>query len=326
MHAGIKSAAVIACALLATPATAQQEYPNRPIRLIVPYPPGGPTDLIGRVVSDLLGKRLGQQVIVDNRGGAATVIGAEIAARAPADGYTLLLATVTTLAVTPALQKRLPYHPERDFTPISMLASQPYLLAATPSLPATSVKQLVAYAKANPGKLSFASAGIGAGAHLAGEMLKHMAAIDVVHIPYKGTGPAITDLISGQVAFMFGGISAIYPHGQAGKLRVLAVSTAKRSPALPDIPTVAEGGIPGYGTNTWNSLVAPRGVPHHVVARLNAETVAVLNQPEVREKLRAQGIDPDPGTPTQLAAHIKSELARFEKLIKAIGLKTELAQ
>lgn len=321
MHAGIKVALVIAASLCAAPAAAQQDYPNRPIRLIVPYPPGGPTDLIGRVVSELLAKRLGQQVIVDNRGGAATVIGAEIAARAPADGYTLLLATVTTLAVTPALQKKLPYHPERDFAPITMLAAQPYLLAANPSLPAPSVKQLVAYAKANPGKLSFASAGVGAGAHLAGEMLKHMAAIDVVHVPYKGTGPAITDLISGQVAFMFGGISAINPHAQAGRLRVLAVSTAKRSPALPDVPTVAEGGIAGYGTSTWNSLVAPRGTPQPVLARLNTETVAALNQPEVRERLRAQGIDTDPGTPAQLAAQIKSELARFDKLIKAIGLQ-----
>jgi len=303
-----------------------QPYPVRPIRLIVPYPPGGPTDLIGRVVSELLGKRLGQQVIVDNRGGAATVIGAEIAARSPADGYTLLLATITTLAVTPALQKKLPYQPERDFTPISMLAVQPYLLAVNPSLPASSVKQLVAHAKANPGKLSFASAGIGAGAHLAGEMLKYMAAIDVVHIPYKGTGPAMTDLISGQVSYLFGGISAVYPHAQAGKLRVLAVSSAKRSPALPDIPTVAEGGIAGYGTNSWNSLVAPRGTAKPIVDRLNAETVAVLNQPEVRERLRGQGIDPDPGTPAQLAAHIKSEAARFDKLIKAIGLKTELTQ
>jgi tripartite-type tricarboxylate transporter receptor subunit TctC len=326
MHAGIKAALVVAATLLAAPAGAQQEYPNRPIRLIVPYPPGGPTDLIGRVVSDLLGKRLGQQVIVDNRGGAATVIGTEIAARAPADGYTLLLATITTLAVTPALQKKLPYDPERDFVPISMLAAQPYLLAVTNSLPATSVKQLVAYAKANPGKLSFASAGIGAGAHLAGEMLKYMANIDVVHIPYKGTGPAMTDLISGQVSYMFGGISAVYPHAQAGKLRVLAVSSAKRSPALPDIPTVAEGGITGYGTNSWNSLVAPRGTAKTIVDKLNAETVIVLNQPEVREKLRGQGIDPDPGTPAQLAAHIKSERARFDKLIKAIGLKTELTQ
>ncbi len=318
------SAFLLGCALALAAATASaQQYPVRPVRLIVPYPPGGPTDLIGRVTAELLAKRLGQQVIVDNRGGAATVIGAEIAARAPADGYTLLLATITTLAVTPALQKKLPYDPERDFVPISMLAAQPYLLAATNSLPATSVKQLVAYAKANPGKLSFGSAGVGAGAHLAGEMLKYMAAIDVVHIPYKGTGPAITDLISGQVGYMFGGISAIYPHVQAGKLRALAVSSEKRSPSLPDIPTVAEGGVTGYGTSTWNSLVVPRGTPVAIVTRLNAETVAALGQPEVRERLRAQGIDPDPGTPAQLAAHIKSERARFDKLIKAIGLKTE---
>jgi tripartite-type tricarboxylate transporter receptor subunit TctC len=326
IHRTLATACLACAALFPLSAAAQPEYPNRPVRLIVPYPPGGPTDLIGRVVSDLLGKRLGQQVIVDNRGGAATVIGAELAARAPADGYTLLVATVTTLAVTPALQKKLPYHPERDFAPISMLALQPYLLAVTPSLPAPSVKQLVAYAKANPGKLSFASAGIGAGAHLAGEMLKHMAAIDVVHIPYKGTGPAITDLISGQVAYMFGGISAINPHAQTGKLRVLAVSTAKRSPALPDVPTVAEGGVAGYGTSTWNSLVAPRGTSPAIIARLNAETIAALGQPEVRDRLRTQGIDADPGTPEQLSAHIKSELARFDKLIKAIGLKTELAQ
>jgi tripartite-type tricarboxylate transporter receptor subunit TctC len=323
MHSAIKVALIVAVSLLAFPAPAQQGYPSRPVRLIVPYPPGGPTDLIGRVVAELLTKRLGQQVIVDNRGGAATVIGAEIAARAPADGYTLLLATVTTLAVTPSLRRKLPYDPERDFAPVTMLAAQPYLLAANPSLPAPSVKQLVAYARANPGKLSFASAGVGAGAHLAGEMFKHMAAIDVLHVPYKGTGPAITDLIGGQVAYMFGGISAINPHARTGKLRVLAVSTAQRSPALPDVPTVAEGGIAGFGTSTWNSLVVPRGTPKAVVARLNTETVSALNQPEVRDRLRTQGIDTEPGTPAQLAAQIKSERARFQQLIKTIGLQAQ---
>jgi len=302
-------------------ASAQQNYPVRPIRLIVPYPPGGPTDLIGRTVNELLAKRLGQSVVVDNRGGAATVIGAELAARAPADGYTLLLATITTLAVNPAMSPKLPYHPERDFAPISMLAAQPYILGIHPGVPVNSVAQLVAHAKANPGKLSFASAGIGAGAHLAGEMFKHMAAIDVVHVPYKGTGPALNDLISGQVAYMFGGISAIYPHAQSGKLRVLAVSSAKRSPAVLDIPTVAEGGIAGYGTNTWNSLVAPRGTPQAIIDRLNTEVNIVLGQPDVKERLRKQGIDPDPGTQAQLAAHIKSELVRFNKLISVIGLK-----
>jgi tripartite-type tricarboxylate transporter receptor subunit TctC len=301
-------------------ALAQQPYPARPIRLIVPYPPGGPTDLIGRTVNELLAKRLGQGVVVDNRGGAATVIGAELAARAPADGYTLLLATVTTLAVNPALSGKLPYDAARDFAPISMLAVQPYLLGVHPGLPATSVAQLVAYAKANPGKLSFASAGVGAGAHLAGEMFKYMAAIDAVHVPYKGTGPALNDLIGGQVSYMFGGISAIYPHAQSGKLRVLAVSSAKRSPAVPEIPTVAEGGIAGYGTSSWNSLVAPRNTPKAIIDRLNAEVNVVLAQPEVRERLKRQGIDPDPGTQEQLAAQIQSEMARFKQLVKTIGL------
>jgi tripartite-type tricarboxylate transporter receptor subunit TctC len=319
MHAIIR-AALIAAALLPAVAAAQS-YPNRPVRLVVPYPPGGPTDLIGRATADLLSKRLGQQVIVDNRGGAATVIGAEIVARAPNDGYTLLVATVTTLAVTPSLRKKLPYDPERDFAPITMLAAQPYLLAVTNALPATSVKQLIAHAKTNPGKLSFGSAGVGAGAHLAGEMLKHLAGLDVVHVPYKGTGPAITDLISGQIAYMFGGISAINPHVQAGRLRALAVSSAKRSASLPDMPTIAEGGVPGYGTSSWNSLVAPRGTPPAILARLNADTVAALNEPAVRDRLRTQGIDTEPGTPAELAAHIKAERARFEKLIQAIGLQ-----
>ena len=317
----MRAVALAALACVSNVAPAQQNYPNRPIRLIVPYPPGGPTDLIGRTVNDLLARRLGQTVVVDNRGGAATVIGAEIAARSPPDGYTLLVATVTTLAVNPALSPRLPYHPITDFEPVSMLAAQPYLLALHPGVPAGSVKELVAYAKANPGKLSFASAGIGAGAHLAGEMFKHVAAMDVVHVPYKGTGPAMTDLMSGQVNYMFGGISAVYPHAQAGKLKVLAVSSARRSPAVPDIPTIAEGGVTGYGTNSWNSLVAPRGTPKAIIDRLNQELNVVLNQPDVKERLKKQGIDAEPGTPAQLSAQIRTELARFTTLIKAIGLK-----
>jgi tripartite-type tricarboxylate transporter receptor subunit TctC len=313
------TAALLQCGWL----WAQQAYPTRPIRLIVPYPPGGPTDIIGRSINDRLGKRLGQLVIVDNRGGAATVIGAEIAARSPPDGYTLLLATITTLAVNPALKAKLPYDPQRDFAPVSMLASQPYLLIVYPALPAASVSQLVALAKAQPGKLSFASPGMGAGSHLAAELFKHMARIDVVHIPYKGSAPALIDLISGQSAYMFDGISSGYPHVVSGKLRALAVSTAKRSAAVPEIPTVAESGLPGYHMNTWNSLVVPRGTPPPIIQRLNTEVVAVLNEPEVRERLKQQAIDPEPGTPAQLAAHMKSEIARFDTLIKAIGLKPE---
>ena len=310
------------CAV-AQPAATPDRYPSKPIRLIVPYPPGGPTDLIARAVNEPLAQRLGQQVVIDNRGGATTVIGAELAARAPADGYTLLVATISTLAVNPALQKKLPYDPERDFAAVSMLAAQPYLLATTASLPVTSVSQLIAYAKANPGKLSFASAGVGAGAHLAAELFKYMAKIDVVHVPYKGTGPAITDLIGGHVAYQFGGVSVLMPFVGSGKLRALALSTAKRSAIAPDIPTVAESGLAGYAMSSWNSLVAPHGAPRQIIERLNAETVAVLNQPEIRERLRLQGVDADPGTPAQLAAHIKAERERFARLIAAIGLKTE---
>ena len=311
----------IACGIAVCATT--DVYPSRPIRLIVPYPPGGPTDLIARAINERLAQRLGQQVVVDNRGGAATVIGAELAARAPADGYTLLVATITTLAVNPAVNRKLPYDVARDFAPVSMLAAQPYLLATTASLPVTSVPQLVAYAKANPGKLSYASPGVGAGAHLAGELFRHMAHIDVVHVPYKGSGPAITDLIGGHVAYQFAGVSALMPFAASGKLRALAVSTAARSAMAPAIPTIAESGLPGYATSSWNSLVAPRATPRQVVERLNADVVAVLGEPDIRERFRQQGVDADPGTPAQLAAHINAESARFEQLIRAIGLKPE---
>ncbi len=320
-----KTAALLlaSCCVCAQAATAPEQYPNRPIRLIVPYPPGGPTDLIARAVNERLGQRLGQQVVVDNRGGAATVIGAELAARAPADGYTLLVATITTLAVNPVLNKKLPYDPDRDFAPVTMLAAQPYLLAATMTLPVNSAAQLVAYAKANPGKLSFASAGVGAGAHLAGELFKYMAKIDVVHVPYKGSSLATTDVVGGHVAYQFGGVSALMQIVTSGKLRALAVSTARRSPMAPEIPTVSESGLPGYEASSWNSLAVPQGTPRHIIERLNVETVAVLNSPEIRERFRQQGVDADPGTPAQLAAHIKAERARFAKLIAAIGLKVD---
>jgi tripartite-type tricarboxylate transporter receptor subunit TctC len=312
--------AAMSCAI----ATAQSpSYPVKPIRLIVPYPPGGPTDLIGRAVNESLAKRLGQPVIVDNRGGAASVIGAEITARAPADGYTLLVATVTTLAVNPALNSRLPYDPERDFAPVSMLGSTPYLLAVHPQLPARSVPQLIAYAKASPGKLSFGSAGSGSSAHLAGELLKHMAAIDIVHIPYKGSGPAIVDLIAGQIALMFSGISVLKPHVDGGRLRPLAVSTIKRSMSAPDIPTLDESGVKGYQTKSWNALVAPRGMPATIIQRLNRELHAVLNTPAVADRIKQQGIEPEPGTPEELAGYVREEILRFRNLITAVGLKLE---
>jgi len=320
IHAGLALLATIATSDIAI---AQADYPSRPIRLIVPYPPGGPTDIIGRLTSEVLNKRLNETVVVDNRGGAATVIGAEMAARAPADGYTLFVSSETTFAVTPALKSKLPYHPERDFAPISLLTTQPYVLAVTPTLPATSVSQLIAHAKANAGKLTFGSAGQGSANHLAGEMFRHAAGIDTLHVPYKGNGPAITDLIGGQIAYMLGSISSLYPHAAAGKLRLLGIAAAKRSAAAPNVPTFAEGGMPGYQVSGWNGIVAPRNTPAAIVKRLNADVIAGFNQPDVLDRLRKQSIDLAVGPPEQMAAHISSEFARYTKLIKAVGLKVE---
>ena len=304
---------------------AQQDYPARPLRLVVPYPPGGPTDIVGRLASDVLSRRLSQNVVVDNRGGAATAIGAEMVARAPADGYTLLLSSETTFAVNPALTSKLPYHPERDFAPISLLTTQPYVLAVTSSLPVSSVSQLVAYAKANAnaGKLSYGSAGTGSANHLAGEMFKQAAGIAMVHVPYKGNGPAIVDLIGGQISVMLGSISSLYPHATAKKLRTLAVAGAKRSAAAPELPTFAEGGLAGFQVHGWNCLVAPRATPLRVITRLNAEVVAGFNQADINERFRKQSIDPAAGTPDQLAAYMKSEIARYYQLVKAVGLSAE---
>lgn len=313
---------MIAVLTAGIPALAQ-EYPSRPVRLIVPYPPGGPTDIMGRLVSDVLTKRLGQNVVVDNRGGAATAIGAEMAARAQPDGYTLLVSSETTFAVNPALRDKLPYNPARDFVPVSMLTTQPYVLAVSPAITATSVSQLVSYAKANAGKLRYGSAGIGSANHLAGEMFRHAAGIDVLHVPYKGNGPAIIDLISNQISFMLGSISSLYPHAAVKKLRILAVANPKRAAAAPEIQTFAEGGMPGFQVSGWNGMVAPRGTPPQIVKKLNAEVIAGFSQPDVLERLRKQSIDPATGTPDQFAAHMKSEYARYDKLIKAVNLKVE---
>ncbi|HEX2828571.1 MAG TPA: tripartite tricarboxylate transporter substrate binding protein [Burkholderiales bacterium] len=309
--------------LLVSYAALAQDYPARPVRLIVPYPPGGPTDIMGRLTAEVLTKRLGQNVVVDNRGGAATAIGAEMAAHSPADGYTLLVSSETTFAVTPALKSKLPYHPERDFAPISLLTTQPYVLAVGPASTAQSVSQLVAYAKQNPGKLSYGSAGTGSANHLAGEMFRNAAGIDIIHVPYKGNGPAITDLAGGQIALMLGSISSLLPHATTKRVRLLAVAAGKRSANAPDVPTFAESGMPGYQVSGWNCIVAPKGTPAATVKRLNADIVAGFAQPDVIERLRKQSIDAATGTPQQLAAHIKSEFARYSKLIKTVGLTVE---
>jgi len=307
----------------AHPVCAQKDYPTKPIRLIVPYPPGGPTDIMGRITSEVLAKRLDQSIVVDNRGGAATAIGAEMAARAPADGYTLFVSSETTFAVNPAIRAKLPYDVLRDFSPVTQLTTQPYVLAVTLSLPVTSVSQLIAYAKANPGKLAYGSAGLGGGNHLAGEMFKHAAKVDILHVPYKGNGPAITDLIGGQIGMMLGSISSLYPHGAAKKLRILAVASGKRSVGAPELPTFTEAGMPGFQVSGWNAIVAPRGTPADIIKRLNTELVTGFNQSDVLDRLRKQSIESAVGAPEQLTAHITSELARYGGLIKAVGLKLD---
>jgi tripartite-type tricarboxylate transporter receptor subunit TctC len=304
-----------------TTAAQPQPYPTKPIRLIVPYPAGGSADLIGRAVNDGLAKRLGQAVIVDNRGGASGIIGTEIAARAPADGYTLLVGTVSTLAVNVSLQRALPYHPERDFAPVSMLGSTPYLLAVHPTVPVRSVTQLVAHAKANPGKLNFGSAGVGSGGHLATELFKHMAGIDIVHVPYKGVGGATTDLLGGQISMLLGGISVLKTHADGGRLRGLAVSTIQRTAIAPEIPTLDESGVKGYQSKSWNALVAPRNTPAAIVQRINAELVAVLKSPQLADQLKSLGIEPEPGPPAELARYVREEIMRFRELIQATGIK-----
>ncbi|MGE5522403.1 MAG: Bug family tripartite tricarboxylate transporter substrate binding protein [Rhodospirillaceae bacterium] len=309
--------------LLSSITHAQQPYPVRPIRIVVPYPPGGGNDIIARLISEDLGKRLGQQMIIDNRPGGSTVIGAEIVARAQPDGYTLLVTSHTTYALIPNLRTKIPYDPERDFEPVSLLASQSFALAVHPSLPASTVKQVIALAKAKPGHMSFSSAGAGTGTHFSGEQFKSLAKIDVLHVPYKGGSPAINAAISGEVTMTFGSLSALSPFVGARKLRIIAVTSAKRSPLDPSIPTIAESGVPGYQMTPWYGMVAPKGTPQPVVDRLNAAVVASLGTKEMQQRIANVGYEPEGSTPRELTQHIKAQLALYRKLIRTIGFKDE---
>jgi tripartite-type tricarboxylate transporter receptor subunit TctC len=311
----------VALAVCSAPTFAQSPYPTKPIRLIVPYPPGGGSDVIGRVIAEVLSPRMGQQLIIDNRAGASTAIGADLAAKSPADGYTLFLATVTTLAVVPNVRSKLSYDFKRDFAPVSMLAKQPYALVTHPSIPVKSVRDVIAYVKANTGKVDYASPGVASGGHIAGEMFKQMAGIDMTHITYKGSGPATSDLLGGHISFLFSTIPGIQGPAKAGKLRVIAVTTAKRSGALPDTPTIAESGVPGYEANSWNTMVVPKGTPAPIIARLNTELSAALRSPEMKARLVPQGYDPEPSTPQEVTDYVASEVVRYGKLLKSMGLR-----
>ena len=310
------------CALLALPAYAQ-DYPRRPVRLIVPFPPGGGNDIVARAVAQELGKSLGQQFVVDNRAGAGGAIGAELAARSPADGYTLFLGGVGSHVVNPSLHAKLSYDPIRDFAPVTLIASAPAVLVVHPSVQAASVVELTALAKANPGKLNYASNGNGSSAQLAAVLFESMAGVRMTHVPYKGVSQALVDLMSGEVQLMFGTIVAISPHIKAGRLRALAVTGKSRSGLLPEVPTLAEAGLPGYEAGSWYGILAPAGTPGAIVARLNAEINQAVRQPEVRERLAAEGAETLGGTPEEFASHIKAQLARMGKLMREAGIRME---
>jgi len=314
---------LLACsALLALPAYAQ-DYPRRPVRLIVPFPPGGGNDIVARAVAQELGKSLGQQFVVDNRAGAGGAIGAELAARSPADGYTLFLGGVGSHVVNPSLHAKLSYDPIRDFAPVTLIASAPAVLVVHPSVQAASVVELTALAKASPGKLNYASNGNGSSAQLAAVLFESMAGVRMTHVPYKGVSQALVDLMSGEVQLMFGTIVAISPHIKAGRLRALAVTGKSRSGLLPEVPTLAEAGLPGYEAGSWYGILAPAGTPGAIVARLNAEINQAVRQPEVRERLAAEGAETLGGTPEEFASHLKAELARMGRLMREAGIRME---
>ena len=307
---------VVALALVAGAAQAQtQTYPTKPIRWIVPFPPGGSTDLLARVVGQKLTESWGQTVVVENRGGAGGTLGAAEAARAPADGYTLFMGAIHHTIATSAYPK-LPYDFQRDFAPITIVAIVPNVLVVNPSIPAKTVPELIAHAKANPGKLTYGSAGMGTAHHLIGEVFNSRAGVDILHVPYKGSSPAVSDLIGGQISVMYDTVASCLPHVKAGKLRALAVATAKRSTALPDVPTIAEAALPGFEVTTWFGALAPAKTPKELVTKLNAEMVKILNMPDVQKRLLESGAEPVGDTPEQMAARIKKETEEFGKVVK----------
>lgn len=299
--------------------TAGQTYPSRPVRLIVPFPPGGGTDIIARVIGEQLGARLGQPFIVDNRGGAASTLGSAIAAKAAADGYTILLVTAS-YAISAGFYRNLPYDPVKDFDAVGLVASQPLVLVKHPSVQANSVKELIAFARANPDTLNYASGGEGGINHLAGELLKTMAGIRMVHVPYKGAGPALTALLGGEVQLFIATLGSSLPHIRSGKVRAIAVASAQRSPTAPDLPTIAESGVPGYGASNWYGVLAPRGTPPGIIGVLNKEITAVVENKDVRERLTAGGFEITPSPPRQFADHLKSEIGKWGRTVKAAAM------
>jgi len=305
-----------------SPAIAQQ-YPARPIRMLIGFPPGGGTDIVGRIVAQKVSENLGQQIVAENRGGATGMVAAELAAKAAPDGYTIMMAHISAMSILPSLYPRMAYDTARDFAPITLAAIGPNLLVVHPSLPVRSVKDLIALAKARPGQLHYASPGSGSVQHLSGELFKLQAKVDMLHIPYKGSGQSIVDLIAGHVQLNFDAVPVVLGHARQGRLRALAVTSAKRSALLPDIPTVSESGVAGFDMSTWWGLVAPSAVSKDIVAKLHAETARVLKVPEVRERLGSVGAEPGGNTPDQFGAFIRSETAKYARIVKDANIKID---
>lgn len=308
-------AAAVACSF---PAQAQT-YPNKPVRLVVPFAPGGSTDIMARILGQKLSEMWAQQVVVDNRAGGGTIIGTELTVNSPPDGYTIMLANIA-LALNPGLHAKLPYDPVRDLAPVILIASQATALAATPSLPASSVKELVAVAKSKPGGLTFGSSGTGGVGHIAGEMFRGAVGAEFVHVPYKGGGPAAVDVMAGQIPIAFISLPSVMTHFKAGKLKVLAITDSKRSAAAPDIPTIGET-VPGFAVNNWIGLLAPARTPKELIQKLNADTTKAIRMPDAKEKLSSQGFDIQGSTPEQFAAVIRNDIAKYAKVIRQAGIR-----
>jgi tripartite-type tricarboxylate transporter receptor subunit TctC len=316
-------AALAAVIALHSAGAAAQAYPSKPIRLMVPFPPGGSTDIVARIVAQKLSAQLGQNLVIENRGGAGGTLGTAQAAKAAPDGYSLTVGTTSTHVVAPSVYAKLDYDPVKDFQPISLIAVTPYLLVVNPSVQAKNLKELVALMKSQPGKLNYASAGVGSTTHLAMEMLKNVSETYALHIPYSGNGPAGTAVIAGQVEVLFGSLPAVLPHAKSGRVRALAVGTPKRSPSLPDVPSVAEQGYAGFDASLWLAIMAPAGTPSPVVDRLHKEILTAIAAPDTRETLDKNGAEPLTSTPAELAAMMKEGVQKYAKVVKAAGVKPE---
>ena len=320
----LKITALLALTIALPAAIAQDTYPSKPIRVLVGFPPGGATDVTARILAPRLSDSLGQQFVIDNRAGAHGNIASEIVANAAPDGHTLLLGTISMLAINPGLYQKLPFDPVKDFTPITILVSLSNVFVIHPAVAAASITDLIQLAKAKPGYLTYATSGAGSPGHLAGELLKTMAKIDMIHIPYKGGAPAITDLLGGQVHIMIATVPTAVPHIKSGRVKALAVTTARRSVALPDVPTIAEAtGFKNYESNNWYGLLAPAKTPRQIINKLNSELGAALKLPDVREKLLAQGLEPTPTTPEEFAVYLKNEIVKWSKIARDSGAKVE---